>query len=46
MNVSILYENLRLRVCVKCNFSEVGVGQILNMEAYKFRAVVKYRVKS
>ena len=31
---------------VKCNFSEVGVGQILNMEVHDFRAVVKHGVKS
>ena len=31
---------------VKCNFCEVGVGQILNMEAHNFRAVVKHCVKS
>ena len=31
---------------VKCIFSEVGVGQILNMEAHNFRAVVKHCVKS
>ena len=30
----------------KCNFSEVVVGQILNMEAHNFRAVVKQCVKS
>ena len=31
---------------VKCNFTEVGVGKILNMEVHDFRAVVKHGVKS
>ena len=46
MNVSILHETCTYRFYVKCNFSEIGVGQILNMEVHDFRAVVKYGVKS
>ena len=34
------------RFNVKCNFSEVGVGQILNMEVHDFLDVVKHAVKS
>ena len=34
------------RFYVKCNFCEVGVGQILNMEVHDFRAAVKHGVKS
>ena len=34
------------RFYVKCNFSEVGVGQILKMETQDFRDVVKHCVKS
>ena len=46
MNVSILHKNLNLQFYVKCNFSAVGVGQILNMEVHDFRAIVKHGVKS
>ena len=34
------------RFYVKFNFSEVGVGQILNMEVQDFLAVVKHGVES
>ena len=46
MNVSTLHKKCTYRFHVKSNLSEVGVGQILNMEVHDFCAVVKHGVKS
>ena len=46
MNARMLHENLHFQVLCKMNFSQVGVGQVINMEVHDFHAVVKYGVKS